>query len=84
MSKRQNGSYYASQTKSRKYVDKKLIKISYIVTQKMSQQKKSHTIGETLIMPCATEIVREMYDFAVRLDESTYVSKMSYLLAYVR
>ena len=42
-------------------VDKKLVKISYIVSQKIIQQKKSHTIGETVIMPCATEIVREMY-----------------------
>ena len=42
-------------------MDKKLIKISDIVAQKISQQKKFHAIGESLIMPCATEIVREMY-----------------------
>ena len=42
-------------------VDKKLVKIPYIVAQKIIHQKKSHTIGETLIMPCATEIVREIY-----------------------
>ena len=42
-------------------VDKKLVKISYIVAQKIIQQKKSHTIRETLIMPCVTEIVSEMY-----------------------
>ena len=99
-------------------VDKKLVKISYIVAQKISQQKKSHTIGETLIMPCGTDIVREVYgeekakslakipisndtvkrrvssvrghngtmhsDFAIQLDESTDVSKISHLLAYVR
>ena len=41
-------------------MDKKLIKISYTVVKNISQQKKSHTIGETLIMPCATDIVREM------------------------
>ena len=42
-------------------VDKKLVKISYIIAQTISQQNKSHMIGETLIMPCATEIVREMH-----------------------
>ncbi|KAI0234953.1 hypothetical protein LSAT2_014678, partial [Lamellibrachia satsuma] len=85
---------------------------------------KSHAIGESLTMICATEIVREMYgeekakglakipmsndtvkrrissmseditvqytarlrdnDFAIQLDESTDVSKISHLLAYVR
>ena len=101
-------------------VDKKLVKISYIVVRKISQPKKSHTIVETLIMPCATELIREMHgeekakslakipisndtvkrrilstseditvqctarlrdsDFAIQLDESTDVSKMSHLL----
>ena len=42
-------------------VDKKLFNISYIVAQKISQEKKSRTIGETFIMPCATEIVKEMH-----------------------
>lgn len=41
-------------------MDKKLLKISYIVAQKICQQKMPHTIGEKLIMPCAIEIVREM------------------------
>jgi len=105
-------------------VDKKLLKISYVVAQKIAQEKKPHTIGETLIMPCATEIVKELFgeekakqlanipmsndtvkrrissmsediqvqcatrlqgnDFAIQLDESIDVSKMSHLLAYVR
>ena len=42
-------------------VDKKLVKISYIVAQKIGQHKKSNTIWETLVMPCATETVKEMY-----------------------
>ncbi len=104
--------------------DKKLLKISYTVAEKIAKAKKGHTIAETLILPCATEIVKELFgedkskqlakiplsnntvkrriatmsedvrdqlsarlrgnNFALQIDESTDVSKMAQLLAYVR
>ncbi len=41
--------------------DKKLLKISYTVAEKIAKAKKGHTIAETLILPCATEIVKELF-----------------------
>ncbi len=104
--------------------DKKLLKISYTVAEKIAKAKKGHIIAETLILPCATEIVKELFgedkskqlakiplsnntvkrriatmsedvrdqlsarlrgnNFALQIDESTDVSKMAQLLAYVR
>lgn len=104
-------------------MNKKMLKISYNVAQKICQQKMVHTIWEKLIMHCATEIVREIQwdkkdkaltkipvwndtvktrisslsddileqrtarlrdnDVAIQMNESTDVSKISHLLAFV-
>ena len=36
------------------------IETSYVISLKIAQQKKPHTIGETLILPCIKEAVRLM------------------------
>ena len=36
------------------------IETSYVISLKIAQQKKPHTIGETLILPCIEEAVRLM------------------------
>ena len=36
------------------------IEASYVISLKITQQKKPHTIGETLVFPCIKEAVRLM------------------------
>lgn len=40
--------------------NKAAVLASYVVALKIAQQKKPHSIGETLVMPCTKEIVRIM------------------------
>ncbi|KAK4313772.1 hypothetical protein Pmani_014896 [Petrolisthes manimaculis] len=40
--------------------NKAAVLASYVVVLKIAQQKKPHSIGETLVMPCTKEIVRIM------------------------
>ncbi|CAM4546727.1 unnamed protein product [Lepidochelys olivacea] len=42
-------------------VDEKLLRLSFIVAQKIAKTKKSQTTAETLIMSCATEITKEVF-----------------------
>ena len=50
--------------------NKAALHASYVVSLKIAQEKKPHSIGETLILPCTKDIVRIMLgeQFAKKLD----------------
>ncbi|XP_042228922.1 protein ZBED8-like [Homarus americanus] len=66
---------------------------SYKVAYRIAKQEKPHTIGETLVKPCALEMVELQvmeelaatpFPFSMQLDETTDVSQCSQLLVFVR
>ncbi|XP_042901087.1 protein FAM200C-like [Parasteatoda tepidariorum] len=71
---------------------KPLVEASLKVAYHIAKSKKPHTIGETLIKPCALEMVELIIDelkvspfpFSMQLDETTDISNYSQLLVFVR
>ncbi|XP_071041837.1 protein FAM200C-like [Parasteatoda tepidariorum] len=70
---------------------KPLVEASLKVAYHIAKSKKPHTIGETLIKPCALEMVELIIDelkvspfpFSMQLDETTDISNYSQLLVFV-
>uniref|UniRef100_UPI00358ECE95 protein FAM200C-like n=1 Tax=Myxine glutinosa TaxID=7769 RepID=UPI00358ECE95 len=71
---------------------KPILEASYEVALLIAKDKKAHTIGETLVKPCAvvmanlvTQELRESRcRFSLQLDESTDVASCSQLLVFAR
>ncbi|XP_025191177.1 SCAN domain-containing protein 3-like [Melanaphis sacchari] len=76
-------------------LDKRLV-ASYKVSLLIAKNSKSHSIGETLILPALNEIIDTMQgegssykmiienNFTLQIDESTVTDNRAILLAYVR
>jgi len=46
-------------------VNEKALRASFLVAIRVAQEKKPHTIAETLIMPAAIDMCREMFEEAM-------------------
>uniref|UniRef100_UPI00358FFCAA protein FAM200C-like n=1 Tax=Myxine glutinosa TaxID=7769 RepID=UPI00358FFCAA len=71
---------------------KPILEASYEVALLIAKDKKAHTIGETLVKPCAVVmanlVTQELWEsrcrFSLQLDESTDVASCSQLLVFAR
>ncbi len=66
------------------------VEASYIVAYKVAQQEKCHTIAESLIMPCAKEMVTKMCGedqakklSAISVSNDTIRRRLDHMAAYV-